>query len=123
MPHSTLGARLARHRMIGELADIVSPALLNSVSAVVTELVANAVRHAAPLPGQAVQVTWRLRSDPNGDVVQIQVTDGGAPGQPHLRPMDPEATDGRGLSIVAALARRWGVKHDGLGQSVWAEVS
>jgi two-component sensor histidine kinase len=123
VPHSVLGARMARRRLVNELADAVPPALLDSASSVVAELVSNAIRHADPLPGEVVRVAWRLRAGVDGDVVEIRVTDGGGAGLPHIRHTDPDAVDGRGLRIVAALAARWGVERDGLGQSVWAEVS
>lgn len=120
VPHHARGARLARHRLATELADILRPSLLADVIAVTAELVGNAVRHAEPLPGGVVRVAWRLR---RGNVVEVRVTDGGAHSTPHLRQVAPEAPDGRGLTIVAALADRWGVERDGLGQSVWAQLS
>ncbi|HEX5596112.1 MAG TPA: ATP-binding protein [Micromonosporaceae bacterium] len=121
--HSAQGARMARRRLAGELAGRVRPSLLADVVAVVAELVGNAVRHANPLPGDVIRVAWRLRSDLDNDLVEVRVTDGGAAGAPRIRSVGPESIDGRGLSIVAALSRRWGVERDGLGQSVWAEVS
>lgn len=119
VPHHARGAQLARHRLANELAGAIGPALLADVVAVTAELVGNAVRHADPLPGGVVRVAWRLRSG----AVEVRVTDGGAPSSPHLRHAEPEDADGRGLTIVAALADRWGVERDGLGQSVWARVS
>jgi anti-sigma regulatory factor (Ser/Thr protein kinase) len=121
--HHARGARLARQRLAGELGGAVPPYLLSDVAIVVAELVGNAVRHAEPLPGGVLRVAWRLRPSAEGEVVEVRVTDGGAPGRPRLRTVDAEAGDGRGLTIVAALADRWGVDRDGLGQSVWAELS
>jgi len=123
VPHSALGARTARHRLAAELAAAIRPALLADVVAVLAELVGNAVRHADPLPGGMVRVAWRLRQGPETDLVEVRVTDGGSTAAPKLRSVGPEAIDGRGLSIVSALAGQWGVERDGLGQSVWAEVS
>lgn len=123
VPHHAQGARLARHRLATELSGIVTPGLLADTVAVVAELVGNAVRHAAPLPGGVVRVAWRLRSALAGDQVEVRVTDGGAPDSPQVRTVSPDSVDGRGLTIVAALADRWGVDEDGLGQSVWAEIS
>jgi anti-sigma regulatory factor (Ser/Thr protein kinase) len=117
------GARLARHRLATELRDLVGTALLGDVLIVVAELVGNAVRHAQPLPGGVLRVAWKLRPSVWGDAVEVRVTDGGAAGRPRLRTVDADAGDGRGLTIVAALADRWGVDRDGLGQSVWAELS
>lgn len=121
VPHHPTGARLARHRLAGVLADEVPPALLADLVAVLAELVGNAVRHADPLPGGVVRVAWRLRPTDGGRHVRIRVTDGGAASPPAMRVAGLEAADGRGLHIVAGLATRWGVERDGLGQSVWAD--
>ena len=121
VPHDARGARLARHRLATELRELISPELLADTIAVVAELVGNAVRHADPLPGGVVRVAWRLRLEPE-TTVEIRVTDGGADRQPLPRTAGPDAQDGRGLAIVAALAVRWGVERDGLGQCVWAEL-
>ncbi|WP_184539632.1 ATP-binding protein [Micromonospora polyrhachis] len=122
VPHHAQGARMARHRLTVELSDVIDPHLLADVVSVVGELVGNAVRHADPLPGGVIRLAWRLRSGPEGDVVGVRVTDGGSAAAPQMRLVGPEALDGRGLHIVAALTMRWGVERDGLGQSVWAEL-
>lgn len=121
VPHHAIGARQARHRLADELADVVPPALLADLVAVLAELVGNAVRHADPLPGGVVRVAWRLTPTAGGQSVQIRVTDGGSSSGPLMRAATPDAIDGRGLHIVSGLASRWGVERDGLGQSVWAE--
>lgn len=123
VPHHARGARVARHRLGAELCGVIDPPLLADVIAIVAELVGNAVRHAQPLPGGVLRVAWRLRSGVAGPSIEVRVTDGGAIGVPRIRTVDADASDGRGLTIVAALADRWGVDRDGLGQSVWAEVS
>jgi anti-sigma regulatory factor (Ser/Thr protein kinase) len=124
VPHHANGARQARHRLASELAGIVRPGLLSDAIAVVAELVGNAVRHASPLPGGVVRVAWRLRSTRHGaNLVEVRVTDGGSSAPPRVRVVGPESVDGRGLAIVSALADRWGVDRDGLGQSVWAVLS
>jgi anti-sigma regulatory factor (Ser/Thr protein kinase) len=128
VPHQARGARVARHRLATELAGEVDAALLADVVAVVAELVGNSIRHATPLPGGVVRVAWRHSRAADGDRVQVRVTDGGAGPvghalPPRVRQVGPDSLDGRGLAIVAALANRWGVDRDGLGQSVWAELS
>jgi anti-sigma regulatory factor (Ser/Thr protein kinase) len=123
VPHHARGARVARHRLAAELSGVVSAPLLGDVVAVVAELVGNAVRHADPLPGGVIRVAWRLRPDSPGECLDVRVTDGGAVQPPRVRTVSVDALDGRGLTIVAALADRWGVERDGLGQSVWAELS
>ena len=36
--------------------------------------------------------------------------------------VDLDATSGRGLVLVDAMASRWGVQSDGLGKRVWVEL-
>ena len=116
---NTAGPSPARDRTVRR----VPAALLADVIAVLAELVGNAVRHADPLPGGVIRVAWRLRTGGAAEIVEVRVTDGGAAHSPHVRTVALEAVDGRGLNIVTALADRWGVDRDGLGQSVWAELS
>ncbi len=124
VPHHAQGARVARHRLTGELAESITQDLLGDVVAVVAELVGNAIRHARPLPGDVVQVAWRVRSGALRQWVEVRVTDGGGdPQLPAPRSAGLDAVDGRGLTIVSALADRWGVERDGTGQSVWAQLS
>ena len=119
VPHHPRGAHVARHRLAEELRALVSSERLADAVAIAAELVGNAVRHASPLPGDVVRMAWRLM--PTGSI-EIRVTDGGAMAGPQMRVAEPEAIDGRGLTIVAALADHWGVERDGLGQCVWASI-
>jgi anti-sigma regulatory factor (Ser/Thr protein kinase) len=123
VPHHARGARLARHRLAGELALMAGPELLADAVAVVAELVGNAIRHACSLPGDVIRVAWRIRNEHERQWLEIRVTDGGAGDEPRQRDAGVEAIDGRGLAIVDALADTWGVDRDGLGQSVWARLS
>jgi anti-sigma regulatory factor (Ser/Thr protein kinase) len=119
VPHHPRGAHIARHRLAADLAGLVGEDRLGDAVAIAAELVGNAVRHADPLPGDVIRVAWRLL--PAGGV-EIRVTDGGSPASPEIRVAGPDAIDGRGLTIVAALADHWGVERDGLGQCVWASI-
>jgi anti-sigma regulatory factor (Ser/Thr protein kinase) len=119
VPHHARGARLARHRLAAVLHGRVSADRLADVVAVAAELVTNAVRHAAPLPGGVIRVAWRLLQS---SAVEIRVTDGGSVSLPATRQAEPDAVDGRGLTIVTALAARWGVEQSATGQCVWAEL-
>ena len=119
VPHQARGARLARHRLTETLTGAVSADLLVDAAAVAAELVCNAVRHAAPLAGDVIWVEWRLI---DGGGVEIRVTDGGSTIEPAVRDLDTDALSGRGLTIVAALASRWGFEREELGQCVWAKL-
>jgi serine/threonine-protein kinase RsbW len=83
---------------------------------VVSELVGNAVRHANPLDPGVMLVGW-CEADGSLD---LTVSDGGARTIPRQRTVPPEAVDGRGLAIVAALAQRWWFEGDGTRNTVHA---
>lgn len=95
---------------VTELAELVPDAEL-----VVSELVTNALLHAGS------PVTLRVTTE--RDSVRIEVGDGSrrAPLRALAR---PEAMTGRGLSLVAALSREWGVEPSpGGGKVVWCELA
>lgn len=86
---------------------------------VLAELLGNAVRHAKSLNMGTVEVSWRVRAG----VVDLQVTDGGSRRVVEQRAPDPLSLGGRGLHIVACLARAWGVIDLTGGQrTIWASL-
>ncbi len=91
---------------------------IGDAALVVSELLSNALRHAAPLPGDKVRVGWRF----DAGRLRVSVSDGGAPTRPELGQPTQSATTGRGLRIVERLARCWGALGDEDGTTVWAEV-
>jgi hypothetical protein len=110
---------VARHGLSAALGGLVSLVGLWVGLGFGAVVVGYAVRHALPLPGGVVRVAWQLLV---GGGLLIKVTDGGSPNAPAIRPPSADAVDGRGLAIVEALSRHWGVERDGLGQCVWAEL-
>ena len=122
VPHHASGARQARQRLAAELDRLVPAALRSDAVAVAAELLGNAVRHAAPLPGNVIRFGWRVDTDANGTDVELRVSDGGSRKVPRERTPAPDSLHGRGLAIVAALARAWGVERDGTAQVVWARL-
>jgi anti-sigma regulatory factor (Ser/Thr protein kinase) len=80
---------------------------------VVSELATNAVIHAGTPFSVAV------RSD--GSAVRIAVQDWSSL-QPVMRDVDPIALAGRGLRLIAAVSRSWGVEYGPDGKTVWAEL-
>jgi anti-sigma regulatory factor (Ser/Thr protein kinase) len=104
----------ARRFTADALADL-PPDLVADAELIVTELVTNALLHAAP------PVLLRVKRRRQG--ARIEVQDDG--GRPPLRIRDAgDAMTGRGLALVAALSRSWGADQqvDG-GKVVWAELS
>ena len=86
----------------------------HDVCLVVTELVANAVQHGGA--GLALEL-WFARGD-----VTVAVVDG-ACGLPRPRPSRDDDESGRGMAIVAALARNWGADDRQDGKRVWARFT
>ena len=89
---------------------------MTDATLVLSELMSNAIRHAHPLPGAQVRFCWKLA----GRSLEIAVTDGGGQTEPYPVNTPPAAVGGRGLSIVGRLSRRWGVRSDEQGTTVWA---
>jgi anti-sigma regulatory factor (Ser/Thr protein kinase) len=109
-------ARKALTALNGSL-HLVSETRLRDAQLLITELVANAVRHGAE--GDA-PVSIEVRA--SSDAMRIEVTDDGSGFDPHtLRPPSMDRGGGLGLQIVAALAHRWGVER-GARTTVWFEI-
>jgi len=105
--------------LIGDLTEAgVYEATACDAGLVLSELISNAVRHATPLPGSLVEVSWRL----SDDCIEVAVSDGGGPTVPMVNKPAANALGGRGLGIVDRLSLRWGVytRQDGSETTVWA---
>lgn len=122
LPYTASSVGVARRRLLGDLADAgVHEATACDASLILSELISNALRHASPLPGGMVRVSWRL----SGDCVEIAVGDGGGTTAPAVNKPAAGALGGRGLGIVDRLSLRWGVyaRQDGSETTVWAELA
>lgn len=96
----------------------VTPEIIGEAEIVVSELVANAIRHAKPLADGTIRVHWKVKAG----VVEIEVSDGGGPSTPKPAPRSVWASTGRGLRIVRSLAHEWGVTEERNGRTVWASL-
>ncbi|MEU6093418.1 ATP-binding protein [Streptomyces sp. NPDC047079] len=88
-----------------------------SVELVVSELATNAVRHGR-VPGRYFEVAMVYDGE---KTVEVEVSDASSH-RPVAADPGPEATSGRGLLLVTALAQSWGVRDRVVGKTVWARV-
>ncbi|HJP75250.1 MAG TPA: ATP-binding protein [Pseudonocardiaceae bacterium] len=100
--------------LVSNLTADLPPELGEDLLLVVTELVANAYEH-----GTAPR-SLRLRRDDSSHVV-VEVDDA-APNPPVVGHSRLDGNRGRGLTIVSALAERWGVRALRAGKTVWARL-
>jgi anti-sigma regulatory factor (Ser/Thr protein kinase) len=121
LPYTASSVGVARRRLIGDLAKVgVYEATACDAGLVLSELISNALRHATPLPGSLVKVSWLL----SDDCIEVAVSDGGGPTVPMINKPAANALGGRGLGIVDRLSLRWGVytHQDGSETTVWAAL-
>lgn len=100
----TAARRFVRETLHGEHTELVDAAELMA-----SELTSNCVRHA----GTAFDVSVQVREE-----IRVEVCDGGG-GEPRPLSPGPEEPSGRGLMIVQAMSRSWGVEPAGEGKKVW----
>jgi anti-sigma regulatory factor (Ser/Thr protein kinase) len=93
-------------------AQATSPEVLEDITLCVSELVTNALDHAAP------PIELRVALDRDRLRVEVQDNSRASPVR-----KDPLPTDfrGRGLVFVACIAARWGFHPSAAGKTVWAE--
>ncbi|MFF4965280.1 ATP-binding protein [Streptomyces sp. NPDC001037] len=108
----------ARH-FVAALLDGYGP--VEDAVLVVSELATNAVRHS--LSGSAGGWFLVVVCFGGDDLVRIEVVDQGGERVPHLCDVTSQEEGGRGLLLIAACAKDWGVKNWPDGRSVWAELA
>ncbi len=83
--------------------------LIEAAELLISELASNCVRHA--------RTDFEVRIWP-AEEVRIEVRDSGG-GSPRVLSPGVEEPSGRGLRIVEAVSRRWGVEPEPAGKIVW----
>lgn len=104
---------VVRQFVRGVLQAVQAKECLERVEVVVSELVANALRHA----GTQIEVDVLDK----GEEIWVRVSDQGA-GTPRRLQPGPTDLSGRGLMLVEKIAQRWGVQEEKQGKTVWAKV-
>nr|WP_191910334.1 ATP-binding protein [Microbispora cellulosiformans] len=121
LPGEAASVRGARHYVRVLLAGTGHPRADDAVL-LVSELVANAVRHSdSRLPGGQVTLAVGRHSG----TLHIDVIDAGsATHAPHVRAgTDAETCSGRGLWLVQELAAAWGWHESAAGRVVWFQLT
>ena len=111
-PHPTSPGR-ARALVRGAL-DGYDEALLDDIVLMVSELVTNAMVHAAS------DITLVLQAYEG--IIRVEVIDHSR-SVPALLSVGPMGRSGRGMHVVDELADNWGVVHGADGKTVWFEVT
>jgi anti-sigma regulatory factor (Ser/Thr protein kinase) len=112
LPAGPKAAGIARAFVRDHLSSATSGATMDAVTLCVSELVTNALDHAAP--------PFELRLECGRGHVRIEVSDATTE-RPVARAVEPSALRGRGLYLVDQSATRWGVDPYPGGKTVWAE--
>lgn len=107
----------AARRAIDEVSDGLQPDLLADLRLLVSELVANSVKHGPPGEGTPIALQLSI----SDESVRVEVHDGGNGFTPPPSPPGLDAPSGRGLQLVDQLADRWGVTGR-YSTSVWVEL-
>ncbi|WP_149185124.1 ATP-binding protein [Streptomyces sp. TRM49041] len=118
---SATSARLARRQVGDRLRAWRLPHLVDDAELIVSELVANAIRHGSK--GDPVWHTLRRLHTVTYDAVRLEVGDHGRgwSGIPAPREAgDDILCNGRGLRLVRALSSDWGAWRLPHGHVVWA---
>lgn len=113
LPADPVSARVARTLVADALGE-AGRSLLFDVELLVSEVVTNAVKHAASAP--------RIEATLEGDTLRVAVYDDD-PTLPAHREPDVTSPGGRGLHLLDRLATRWGAEQAGTGKVVWFELA
>ena len=112
-PPASRSVAAARRFVSETLATWSADGLAWASQQIVSELATNAVLHAAS--------PFTVALGLSDGVLRIEVGDESARA-PRQRHYSDEATTGRGLSLVASIARAWGVTQGASGKRVWCEL-
>ena len=114
LPGVPAAAGVARAFVRRCLSDLENASALEGIALCVSEMVTNALDHAAPPYG--------IRVARSSSQLRIEVADASAQ-LPVLLPQSIAANRGRGIFLVQCTATRWGVEPTTAGKTVWAEFT
>lgn len=104
VPFAASSVAVARQRLKTWMSDGGSETEhIEDARIVISELVANSIRHAQPLPDGSLLLHWEAAE--RG--LELTVTDGGSGTRPRKVHAPSSALAGRGMAIVDSLALTW----------------
>jgi len=109
-----------RQWLRAQLNNWQQPAIIDDVMLAATEVITNAVRHGSKGPTDSITVAIEL----SGNDLRVNVADSSTK-LPTLRDVSPLEDGGRGLHLLGALSKSWGVdvERDGAGKTVWFTIT
>ncbi|WP_105974411.1 ATP-binding protein [Streptomyces geranii] len=120
LPHTPRTAPRARALLRSQLtAWKIDAEVAETAELLLSELVTNSLRHASTPPGREIGV----RIATYDGRLRVEVADANNC-RPTPRQAGPDDEGGRGLTLVQALADRWGCcpRPHGIGKATWAEL-
>lgn len=121
LPHTPRSAPHARELLRTQLTDWkIDGEVAETAELLLSELVTNSLRHASTPPGREIG----LRFATYDGRLRVEVADANNC-WPTPRQASPEDEGGRGLTLVQALAERWGCcpRRHGIGKATWVELA
>jgi anti-sigma regulatory factor (Ser/Thr protein kinase) len=116
-PGGEKAAGHARRVLERWLVDAVPAHRLGDMQLLVTEIVANCVRHGRV--GEEGKIDLQVNFD--GDIARVEVRDTGIQADPRVRQPDLSGGGGFGMILVERMSRAWGVEHEP-GVVMWFEL-
>ncbi|WP_405537316.1 ATP-binding protein [Streptomyces sp. NBC_00075] len=121
LPHTPSSAPRARELLRTQLITWkIDGEVAETAELLLSELITNSLRHASTPPGRKIG----LRLATYDRRLRVEVADANNR-RPTPRQAGPEDVGGRGLTLVQALAERWGCcpRLHGIGKATWAELA
>ncbi|MEV6974567.1 ATP-binding protein [Kitasatospora sp. NPDC093806] len=122
---AAIGRRIARQHLTSWGINSRAPEAFHSALLIVAELATNASTHGR-VPGRGFELALSLTTARRSrtTVLRIEVSDCRGDRHPVLPgACSPNSQSGRGLTLIDALASRWGtVPRDPSAKTVWAEI-